>query len=223
MENWSFDSLYGTLPGANGIDNAANAAPQVDKTGKVYDTLPVPLNSNQRDSNGKAQPDPRFPATLPNKPFLMNQFAPTSDLIGDMVHRYYQEQYQIDGGKMDKFVAWTDAAGLVMGYYDTTNLPMCKLAKQYTLGDNFFHAAFGGSFLNAFWLVCACTPTWPNAPADIVSSRWMRTGTDDQGRSGHAGRLCRQHVVSVYMPHPATVKPDHLVAAARRCPPSATD
>src|SRR5579859_3341915 len=95
MENWSFDSLYGLFPGANGIDNAANAAPQVDKTGKVYDTLPAPLNINNRDKDGKAQPDTRFPSNLPNKPFLMNQYAPTSDLIGDMVHRYYQEQYQI--------------------------------------------------------------------------------------------------------------------------------
>src|SRR5579871_3445293 len=69
MENWSFDSLYGLYPGANGLDNAANAAPQVDKTGKVYDTLPAVLNSNNRDSSGKAQADTRFPANLPNKPF----------------------------------------------------------------------------------------------------------------------------------------------------------
>src|SRR5258708_3302493 len=57
LENWSFDSLYGMFPGANGIANAANAAPQVDKTGKVYDVLPAPLNSNNRDSSGKAQVD----------------------------------------------------------------------------------------------------------------------------------------------------------------------
>jgi len=62
-------------------------------------------------------------------------------------HRYYQEQYQIDGGKMDKFVAWSDAAGLVMSYYDATNMPEGKLAQQFTMLDNFFHAAFGGSFL----------------------------------------------------------------------------
>ena len=49
---------------------------------------------------------------------------------------------------MDKFVAWSDAAGLVMSYYDATNMPEGKLAQQYTLADNFFHAAFGGSFLN---------------------------------------------------------------------------
>ena len=49
---------------------------------------------------------------------------------------------------MDKFVAWSDAAGLVMGYYDATNMPEGQLAQQYVMADNFFHAAFGGSFLN---------------------------------------------------------------------------
>jgi phospholipase C len=76
---------------------------------------------------------------------------------------------QIDGGKMDKFAAISDAAGLSMGYYNTANLPLYPYAKQYTLADNFFHAAFGGSYLNHIWLVCACTPTWPNAPASSVA------------------------------------------------------
>src|SRR6266849_5732187 len=169
MENWSFDSLYGMFPGANGIANAMNAAPQVDKTGKVYDTLPPPLNSNKKDKDGKYTIDARFPANLPNKPFELDTYVPITDLTGDLVHRFYQEQYQIDGGKMDKFVAWSDAAGLVMGYEDTTKLPMYKIAQQFTVGDNFFHAAFGGSFLNHFWLVCACSPTWPDAPTDIVA------------------------------------------------------
>jgi phospholipase C len=40
----------------------------------------------------------------------MAKFVNPSQLSGDLVHRYYQEQYQIDGGKMDKFVAWSDAA-----------------------------------------------------------------------------------------------------------------
>jgi phospholipase C len=35
---------------------------------------------------------------------------------------------------------------------------MWKLAKEFTLADLFFHAAFGGSFLNHFWLICACSP-----------------------------------------------------------------
>jgi phospholipase C len=37
------------------------------------------------------------------------------------------------------------------------------------LADHFFHAAFGGSVLNHFWLVCACTPTYANPPAELVA------------------------------------------------------
>ena len=37
----------------------------------------------------------------------------------DLVHKFYQEQYQIDGGKMDRYTVGSDAAGLTQGYYDT--------------------------------------------------------------------------------------------------------
>jgi acid phosphatase len=70
---------------------------------------------------------------------------------------------QIDGGKNDRFVAYADSGSLVMGYYDGSKLPLWNIAKQYTLADNFFMGAFGGSFLNHFWLVCACTPVYPDA------------------------------------------------------------
>jgi phospholipase C len=160
QENWSFDSLYGYFPGANGLVGAGNVA-QVDKKGVPYTVLPQPLQA------GKA--DPRFPANLPVAPFDAAKYVPADLKTGDLVHRFYQEQYQIDGGKMDKFIAWTDAAGLVMSYYDATNAPEGKLAQQYTMDDNFFHAAFGGSFLNHFFLVCACAPTWPNAPISKIA------------------------------------------------------
>src|SRR5262245_33130034 len=44
QENWSFDSLYGDFPGANGLDNAdgAGTIPQVDKSGNLLATLPDP-------------------------------------------------------------------------------------------------------------------------------------------------------------------------------------
>jgi hypothetical protein len=44
----------------------------------------------------------------------------------DLVHRYYQEQYQLDGGKQDRYVTGSDAVGLTMGYYDTSALPIYK-------------------------------------------------------------------------------------------------
>src|SRR5262249_3822854 len=129
---------------------------------------------------------------------------PLSEKTGDMVHRFYQEQLQIDGGKMDKFIAWTDGAGLVMGYYDTSKLPLYKYAKEYTLADNFFHGAYGGSFLNHIWLVCACAPPWPNAPAA------MKAQLDSNGILTKDGAVTPDDYVvntsyTVYSPHPANI------------------
>jgi phospholipase C len=199
LENHSFDNLYGMFPGANGIANAG-AATQVDKNGVAYAALPHPINSNLKPPG----PDSRFPADLPNKPFNIDQYVPLNQKTGDLVHRFYQEQLQIDGGKMDKFVAWTDAAGLVMGYYDTTKLPLYTYAKQYTLADNFFHGAFGGSFLNHIWLVCACAPVWPNAPAS------KQAQLDTSGALVKDGALTPDNFVvntsfTVFSPHPANI------------------
>src|SRR6266576_3758828 len=165
QENWSFDSLYGKFPGANGLDNAAASTPQVSKDGVPYTVLPQPLNT----SFSPAVPDPRFPSDLPVAPFDTAKFVGPNQLTGDLVHRYYQEQYQIDGGKMDKFVSWSDAAGLVMSYYDASDMPEGKLARQFTMLDNFFHGAFGGSFLDHQFLICACAPRWSDAPPNIVA------------------------------------------------------
>jgi phospholipase C len=164
LENRSFDNLYGLFPGANGVSNAGDAARQVDKNGKPYDKLPAPLNTNLKP----AAIDTRFPAELSNAPFRSEPHVGLQETTGDLVHRFHQEQLQIDGGKMDKFVAWSDAGGLVMSTYDGSKMPLWDYAKRYVLMDNFFHAAFGGSFLSHFWLVCACSPTYKDAPDDLV-------------------------------------------------------
>jgi phospholipase C len=161
QENWSFDGLYGLFPGANGIANAGAALRQLDKNGEPYRTLPIAKEGQDNAA--------KLPEQLPVAPFDLAQYLSPEEKTSDLVHRYYQEQMQINGGKMDKFVAFSDAAGLVLSYYDATNMPEGKLAQKYTLLDNFFHAAFGGSFLNHFWLVCACTPQWPNPPAAMVA------------------------------------------------------
>ncbi len=43
-------------------------------------------------------------------------------------------------------------------------MKLWQWAQQYTLADHFFMGAFGGSFLNHQWLVCACTPVYADAP-----------------------------------------------------------
>jgi phospholipase C len=207
QENWSFDGLFGRFPGANGLASAGETVTQVDRDGHPYATLPQPINTSKRP----VAPDPRFPADLPVAPFNLAQFVQPTETTGDLVHRFYQEQYQIDHGRMDKFIAWSDAAGLVMSYYDATNMPEGRLAQQYVLADSFFHAAFGGSFLNHFWLICACSPVWPDAPADV------RAQLDAQGA------LVRDGIVTpdgyavntafpVNHPHPQSITdPGHLV------------
>jgi acid phosphatase len=165
-ENRSFDNLYGLYPGANGV---AKATPeqyrQRDRDGSLLAALPPVWKSD-------GSPDASYPANLPNRPFRIDQAPvgmPLSAVTRDLVHRYYNNQEQIDGGRLDQYAAVSDAGGLVMGYYDGSSLPVWQLARQYTLADNFFMGAFGGSFLNHFWLVCACTPVFPNAPASLVS------------------------------------------------------
>jgi phospholipase C len=157
-ENRSFDNLYGMFPGADGVLGAKKFPPQIDRDGSVLPTLPkVWQGLDQRGMIGEDKT-----GGLPNRPFRIDDpkhfDLPLSVATRDLVHRFYQNQMQIHGGKMDGFAAWSDAGGLVMGHYDGSNLPMWKIAKQFTLADRFFMGAFGGSFLNHIWLVCACTP-----------------------------------------------------------------
>jgi phospholipase C len=89
----------------------------------------------------------------------------------DLVHRFYQEQYQIDGGKQDRYVTGSDAVGLTMGRYETKGLPIytylhSKDAPNYVIADNFFQGAFGGSFLNHQWLIAARAPLDTSAGAN---------------------------------------------------------
>jgi len=171
-ENRSFDHLYGLFPGANGIAQAApEQSTQLDHDGQPLATLP-PIWASK---------DGQFPAIrakLPNQPFRIDQppvSIPLSQQTRDLVHRFYQNKEQINGGKNNRYAAISDAGGLVMGYYDGSMLPMWRWAKEYVLADNFFMAAYGGSFLNHHWLVCACTPTFADAPTGL------RAQLDGQG------------------------------------------
>jgi len=181
-ENRSFDNLYGLFPGADGILKKRNGQPtdinnfqQVDRDGlTLLKTLPPVWNA----SISPAADNLRFISELPNAPFRIDAqpgALPGRNLIPDkatpdLVHRFYHNQMQINDGKNNMFAAWSDAGGLTMGYYDGSVMKMWKLAEQYTLSDNFFMAAFGGSFLNHFWLISAATPLYPDAPAHLKSS-----------------------------------------------------
>ena len=197
LENRSFDNTYGEFAGAEGLSSATNAPKQRDLNGAIYATLPQVNGSN-------------IPTNLPNAPFDIGQYvAPATPTI-DLVHRFYQEQQQIDGGKMDKFAAVSDAQGLSMGHYHTAQLPLAAEAHKYTLADRFFHSAFGGSFLNHQYLIAAAAPSFPNAPASIIAK------LDDAGNLITDGAVTPDGYVvntsySVNQPHPSTAPVANLV------------
>jgi phospholipase C len=170
-ENRSFDNLFGLFPRANGIASAFPASTrQLDHDGKVLPHLP-PVYA-------RGKPDSRFPTSAPNGPFRADQ-APYNFGLDQRgpgnTHRYYQHIEQINGGTNNKFVAMNDSGAWAMGYFDGSSLKMWDWAKRYTLADNFFMGAFGGSFLNHQWLICACTPPFPDAPEKF------RAQLDDKG------------------------------------------
>jgi acid phosphatase len=194
-ENRAFDTLFGLFPGANGIPGVNPSAlgaytPQVDRDGSVLPTLPPawggltagnqPVTVSQAQSTG-----------LANRPFQINGpnalggssiVVPVEAMTRNLVHRYYNSVMQIDGGTNDGFAAWSDAGGLTLGYYDGSGLAMWQVARRYTLADNFFMGAFGGSFLNHQYLVCACAPEYPNADASPAKGLISKIETDARGR-----------------------------------------
>ena len=166
-ENRSFDNLYGSFPGANGLSQVTPAGyTQRDRDGTVLNELPPVWDGLTAKGVIPAVTQAQT-EHLPNAPFAIDDpkgfNTPLSVTTHDLWHRFYQNQMQIDGGKNDLFIAYADSGALVMGYYDGSKLPLWDVAKQYTLADNFFMGSFGGSFLNHFWLICSCTPTYPNA------------------------------------------------------------
>jgi len=164
-ENRSFDNFFGKFPGANGFATAGGWAPQIGPDGKPYKYLPAAIDNNLKP----AAEDSRFPGQLPNQPFEINPYVSLEEDTGDLIHAFYQEQMQINGGAMNRFAAVSNAKGLVMGYFDISDTYLWKLARDFALGDAMFHSAFGGSFLNHSFLVCSCAFKWPNAPESMVA------------------------------------------------------
>ena len=209
-ENHSFDNLYGGWEGVNGRANADPAhTTQVDQAGNPFACLlqndvnltSPPLSVTCNDvAHGIA-------SHFTNNPFSIEQYIPKdartcpqpgvfaphgllpspANLPGgcteDIVHRFYQEQYQLNNGAQNHYTTGSDAVGLTQGYYDTQGLPIYQYLHSgghphYAIADDFFQSAFGGSFLNHQWLIAAATPTWPGAPAtqhSVIDTNGMPT------------------------------------------------
>jgi phospholipase C len=214
-ENHSFDNLYGGWEGVNGRATADTAhTVQVDQSGQPFacfrqndvNLVSPPQPATCTDAIYG------FKSSFTNAPFMIDKYvtpnmwtcagttvpfngngyalgtpgATPGGCTRDIVHRFYSEQFQIDNGKMDRYVLGSDAQGLTMGYYDTTKLPIYQYLHasghpNYAIADDFFQGAFGGSFLNHQWLIAAATPTYngtvPPNLRTTLDANGMATGT----------------------------------------------
>ena len=166
-ENVSFDHYFGTYPAA------ANPAGEPSFTAAP----------GTPSINGLSQ------ALLTSNPNLDNPFRidRAHAYTCDMDHGYTDEQKAFDGGKMDKFVQFTegqptpgdtvhfcpvDASGKadgVMGYFDgNTVTALWNYAQNFALSDNFYGTHFGPSSPGALAVTAADTAGVVCAPAGIA-------------------------------------------------------
>jgi len=209
-ENHSFDNLYGGWERVDGRANADAAhTTQLDEAGSPYGCLlqndvnltSPPLSVTCNDAahgiashftNDPFAIDTYLPPDVRTCPqpgvFAPNGLPPSpANLPGgctrDIVHRFYQEQYQLNNGNQNRYTTGSDAVGLTQGYYNTQALPIYRYLHsaghpKYAIADNFFQSAFGGSFLNHQWLIAAASPVWSGAPVanhSIIDSNGMPT------------------------------------------------
>src|SRR5437660_12353 len=228
QENWSFDSLYGQFPGANGLQHGFDTLSQYDKSSNytsLFYKSPRPLNNGAPDPNFPASPDGNLAlwsdhsVALPAFPFDFTNYIDSDVTTGDIVHRFYTQQLQIDNGALEakksdlgKFLTWSDNPGLVLSYLDATNLPEGELAPQYTLCDNFFQSAYGGSFLNHQSLIAARTPPWTTA----IPTGWQ-SSYDPATKTLHDNQLTfdGQYGVNTVQPAKAPFSPSTTDPAKR--------
>ena len=221
-ENHSFDNLYGGWEGVNGrgFADAAHTT-QVDQNGVAYSCLhqsDVNLTALPATCTDTVH---GFTSAFTNNYFVIDNYIhpndttcpqphqefsrPTGWLNGtgtpggctrDLVHEFYQEQYQLNNGNQNRYMSGSDSTGMTMGVYDTTSLPIYEYlhsqgAPHYAIADDFFQSAFGGSFLNHQWLITAQTPEYPGAPAtlhSVIDSNGMPTSYPQYHATGPATR-----------------------------------
>ncbi len=202
-ENHSFDNLYGGWEGVRGLGAATTAQKtQVNEAGAPYTCLMqldvnlTALSPTCTDSTTGST----FTSHFVNAPFTIDDFIKPTDTTcppnpnaafsspngfkngtgspggctRDIVHEFYQEQYQLNNGAQNRYPTGSDSAGTTQGVYNTKALPIYTYLHaaghpHYVIADNFFQAAFGGSFLNHQFLIAAAPPMYPNPPAGLRS------------------------------------------------------
>ena len=154
-ENESFDHYFGTYPYAANTDGSTfHAKPGTPTVKGLYTKI---------TSSGPAGP---LLTANPNS-YNPERLTHSEALTCDQNHGYTPEQEAFDGGKMDKFVQYTQSAstcaagtdeyfqpGLVMDYYDgNTVTALWNYAQNDAMSDNNYDTTFGPSTPGALNLI----------------------------------------------------------------------
>ena len=145
-ENVSFDHYFGTYPFATNTDGTTFVAKPGTPTGERA------VHQDHQERPGRTAADQQPERVQPAAA------DPREALTCDQNHDYTPEQHADDGGKMDKFVQYTqqdDCAttgeyygppGIVMDYYDgNTVTGLWNYAQNYAMSDNNWDTTFGPS------------------------------------------------------------------------------
>ena len=201
-ENRAFDNLYGNFPGARNLSEVLDRDGhplqgfhrQLDRDGSVLPVLP-PTWGGVTAAGVTPVVTQQQSVGLPNAPYSIEHgftaqsqaTLSTATVTRDLWHRFFEHQMQINGGKNDGYAAWSDAGGLALGHYDYSRSALYALAREFVLADNFFQGAFGGSFLNHQYLICACAPEYPNA--DTATAKPSIAVLEADAAGGYLPRL----------------------------------
>jgi phospholipase C len=155
-ENISFDHYFGTYPFAANTDGSPfRAKRSTPKVNGLY---------------SKITPSGPIGPLLTANPNLYNpqRLTHSQAVTCDQDHGYTPEQQAVNGGRMDKFVQFTESApscnasapaeffrpGLVMDYFDgNTVTGLWNYAQNYAMSDNNYDTVFGPSTPGALNLV----------------------------------------------------------------------
>ena len=195
QENRSFDHYFGAYRSPHG----AAVATLLDREGKI-DRRFIGLQKNAASIPYKTLPVPEdIPgfqnALLDNRPFPLAPYIPPGrNVRWDPSHHFFRMFAQVDGGRMDRFVALalakhhppfdkkatdpvrmlmaeSSASGAVLGFYRREDIPEYhRLADDYVLFDHFFQAMSGGSTGNALYLAAARSAVRRAPPQDMIGS-----------------------------------------------------
>jgi phospholipase C len=128
MENRSFDHLFGSLPGANGMQAGLSYTDNIGVSHSTYWLAAPPAP----DYTGCGHPDPD--------------------------HSYGPDRVAYDNGAMDGFLRAGSNDIYTIGYYAASDIPFyASLAQTYMACDNWFAAILGPTFPNRMFLWAAQT------------------------------------------------------------------